>query len=64
MDFEKACAFARQWSARVDRQRRAEPQSAPGVPPATKALDQGALPTTLLDTNPKQREPSNSSVHP
>jgi hypothetical protein len=60
MAFENAFAFARQWSARVDRQRWEEPQSAQSAPQATKVPDQGALPPKALDSNAKEREPANS----
>lgn len=60
MDFEKACAFARQWSLRVDRQTRAKLQPALGAPQSTEAPSQGLLSPTSHGSNAKQREPANS----
>jgi hypothetical protein len=60
MDFEKACALARQWRARVDRQTGAARQPVPIALQATEPHGQVGLPQTSLDSNAKQREGGNS----
>jgi len=57
MDFEKACAFARQWSARVDRQTRAAQAARPSPQEAAiYAGSEGRAPTPR-DANADRRKP-------
>lgn len=60
MDFEKACAFARQWTARVDRQSRVEREPEPSAAPASVGLRPGCIDPTPPDSSAKRREPTNS----